>query len=121
MTNPVVTWNTLGTDNNGANTTDELVTFVNGISGTVATATPQQVDFTLNAVTAGSVNEATTQTVGNDAVLRIQASDFSTQSSTVDIQLQKGHGLALVDTDNGGAVESDESVILNIISGSAID
>jgi hypothetical protein len=125
VTNPVVTWNTLGTDNNGTNTTDELVTFVNGTSGTVVTtgagATPQQVDFTLNAVTAGSVNEVTTQTVGNDAVLKIETSDFSGQSSIVNIQLQKGHGATGVDTDNGGAVQSDQSVILNIISGSAID
>ena len=86
------------------------------------------VTVVLDPVAAGSITEATTKFVGNDAALSVTATDFSGKASSATITLQKGHGSASnasndFDLDNGGNADDDnqEIPILNIISGSAID
>jgi hypothetical protein len=120
LASATATWATgVDDDTTGTSTTtDETVDFTETAS--VNTTNNEVVDYTLDAVAAGSVSETTDQVVGRNATLTIQATDESNNTSTAVFTFRKGHGGEQIDTGNGG-LANQEDVILNIISGSAID
>jgi hypothetical protein len=120
------TW-TIGTDDfaNGVNagaatdtTTDEVVTFT--VTASVDSTQAEEVDYTLDAVASGSVTEAATKVVGNNASLNVTATDVAGNNSTLVLTFKKGHGITTFNS-GGGNNADGEDVILNTISGSAID
>jgi hypothetical protein len=120
------TW-TIGTDDfaNGVNaggatdtTTDEVVTFT--VTASVDSTQAEEVDYTLDAVASGSVTETATKVVGNNASLNVTATDVAGNNSTLVLTFKKGHGITTFNS-GGGNNADGEDVILNTISGSAID
>jgi hypothetical protein len=120
------TW-AIGTDDfaNGVNggaaantNTDEVVTFT--VTASVDSAQPEEVDYTLDAVASGSVTETATKVVGNNASLNVTATDVAGNPSTLVLTFKKGHGITTFNS-GGGNNADGEDVILNTISGSAID
>jgi len=110
------TANFVGTD--GATTTttsDEVV----ALSTTSDTAAATAVTYTLDALAAGSINETVNKVVGRGSTLTVSATDFAGNVSDATITLQKGHGAVSVNLD-GGATAEQKRVILNTITGSAI-
>jgi hypothetical protein len=100
-----------------ATSTDEVVSLTTtsdaSAGGTVAT-------YTLSALAAGSINESVSKVVGRDSTLSVSAIDFAGNDSSATITLKKGHGAVSVDLDGDAAVDENERVILNTITGSAI-
>jgi hypothetical protein len=118
---------TIGTDDfaNGVNggaaantTTDEVVTFT--VTASVDATQAEELDYTLDAVASGSVTETATKVVGNNASLNVTATDVAGNASTLVLTLKKGHGVTTFNS-GGGNNADGEDVILNTISGSAID
>jgi len=111
----------IGVDDNTAGastTTDEVVNFT--ASATVDTTDNAEVDYTLDGVASGSVSESSDQIVGDGATLTVTATDEAGNSSNVVFTFRKGHGVTQFDSGAGSNADG-EDVILNIISGSAID
>jgi len=97
-------------------TTDEVV----ALSTTSASATNNTISYTLDALSAGSVAEGVNKVVGRNSTLTVTASDFSGNQTTAVITLMKGHGRVAVDLSGAGADEN-EKVLLNTISGDAVN
>ena len=96
--------------------TDDAVTFVAGVTDT--TPNGNNVTVTLNALSNAQVTEANSRYVGHGAQLSLTVADAAANSSTLTIQLMKGHAFDFTAA-TGGANDADEA-ILNIISGTAI-
>jgi hypothetical protein len=96
--------------------TDDAVTFVAGVTDT--TPNGNNVTMTLNALSNAQVTEANSRYVGHGAQLSLTVADAATNSSTLTIQMMKGHAFDFTAA-TGGANDADEA-ILNIISGTAI-
>jgi len=97
-------------------TSDEVV----ALSTTSASATNNTISYTLDALSAGSVAEGVNKVVGRNSTLTVTASDFSGNQTTAVITLMKGHGRVAVDLSGAGADEN-EKVLLNTISGDAVN
>jgi len=106
----VASWTKVGTDDDAGEADLDQINF-----SASASDTNGYVTITLDPVAAGSLTESTNKIVGNDAELTVTATDFSGQSSTVLLTLQKGHGTqAGIGAVNTGTADLP---ILNIISG----
>lgn len=113
-----VSWS-VGSDEDGL-AADDAVGFA--ASASVTTGDTEKVTVTLNAITATSnaVTESDDRYVGHGSQLSFTTTDHSNNSSNVVVILNKEHGQSLGNVD-GVAASEEENVILNIISGAAID
>jgi hypothetical protein len=120
------TW-TVGTDDSsatinagaaGTTNVDEVVDFT--VTATVDATQAEELDYTLDAVASSSVTETATKVVGNNAALNVTATDVAGNASTLVLTFKKGHGIITFNSGQAGNADG-EDVILNTISGSAIN
>jgi hypothetical protein len=121
-----IDWN-LGTDDSsatinagaaGSTNVDEVVIFT--AAATVNALQAEELDYTLDAVDSGSVTETALRVVGNNAALNVTATDVAGNASRLVLTFRKGHGIVTFNSGQAGNADG-EDVILNTISGSAID
>ena len=81
-----------------------------------------ELDYTFNAVSSGSVNETTTRYPGRGSALTATVEDYDGNSSTLTITLNQGHGLtAAAAGGNGTVAAAGATPVLNVISGTAVE